>query len=80
MNIKLVKIESTNNALRTKEVEGTTNELPKVGQRFELMGEPINNRYSMRHVSTSPVQSVGKKKEGKILFKTLNSTYELELL
>ncbi len=78
-NVKLTQIESTHNIVRTKITEGKTHSLPEVGQPFQLFADPLQKGYDYRDIRTSYVQSVVQDKNG-FTFKTLNSTYRVELI
>ena len=77
--VKLTKIESNHDHLRTNEVEGVTNILPEVGKNFTLIGEPLTDGANVRIINTTEIKSVDKE-ENTIIFKTLNSTYQLDIL
>lgn len=73
IDIKLTKITSAHNNLRTNEVVGKCCELPKVGEIFVMYAEGLE--YGTRMISTSPVKEVHE-----LGFKTENSEYKLEVL
>ena len=76
MKVKLLKLQSTHNNLRTNEIDGECIDLPEIGQSFILLGEALNPDAKVRAIRTTPVQEL--KKEGNVMtFKTLNSIYEL---
>ncbi len=79
MNGKLVRLHSTNNNLRTKEVEGVFDQLPTVGQGFKLIGESLDFEGGSRLIFTSNVIEVVRKDIGVWSFQTLNSFYELHI-
>jgi|WetSurSiteA1Bulk_404760.scaffolds.fasta_scaffold55583_2 hypothetical protein len=68
--------------LRTNAIEGDFMVIPVIGKSFEIYGESLTKlgegTLGFRQVRTSTVQDV-KQEEGKYIFKTLNSTYELQL-
>lgn len=74
MKIKLVRVESTNNSLRTDEVVGEIFLEPTVGYPLVLFGQPLG-KGDVRKVTTSPITELTENG-----FKTLNSTYEYEVL
>ena len=80
MYIKLTKIESKNDNLRTKEIEGNAPYLPEIGLSFVMFAEPLTEGTHIRQVTTSVVESMNKISANKIRFKTMNSTYEIEIL
>ncbi len=78
-NVKLTQIESTHDIVRTKITEGKTYALPTVGECFQLFADPLDKSMGYRDLRTSYVQSVVEDKNG-FTFKTLNSTYRVELI
>jgi len=82
MEVKLIKISKNDNDLRTDEIEGTTESIPIVGKSFTMVGEGIE--YGSRLVSTSLVTEIMNPvttRDGYFIkFKTMNSTYMLQLL
>ena len=77
--VKLTKIESNHNNLRTDIIEGITLELPEVGKSFVLAGKPLTPGTDIRLVTTTEIKNV-EKIDNEYKFKTLNSTYKLEVL
>lgn len=78
----LVKVESTHNNLRTKDVDGYCLDLPQKGDQFLLFAEPLEEKLAeFRLIHTTEVKEIDHVIEGKdfgqINFKTKNSTYEL---
>lgn len=73
--VKLRRV-TNGSALRTDDVVGTTSGMPRVGERFVMLGAPLESG-NLRVVSTSPVKSFTSDGQGKTTFKTENSTYEL---
>ena len=78
--VLLTKVESTNKNLRTNTVEGQTIELPQEGKGFFLIGEALTSGATARFIQTSEIVSVKKIGDSVYIFKTLNSTYNLEVL
>lgn len=76
--VKLTKIESNHNNLRTDSIRGWCAELPVIGSSFAMMGPPLATG-SVRLVRTSPVQTI-EHTDNRLRFRTENSTYELEVL
>lgn len=78
---KLTKISNNENALRTSSVEGWFYKLPTVGESFRLystpLDKPIDSDYT-RMVTTSLVKEISYTALN-YEFKTLNSTYLLEV-
>lgn len=81
MNYKVVlrRIESVHDNLRTPEVTGTCSSLPTKNVDFIMVAPALTPGAAIRYVHTTPVTDV-KLVAGKFLFKTANSTYELELV
>lgn len=81
LKVKLIKLESSHENLRTKEVEGESLGLPLVGTSFVVVGKGIE--FGTRLVSTSPVQSVylidANDQRDLFHFQTKNSEYALEV-
>ena len=73
----LKKIISTHNNLRTPEIEGEF-EMPVIGECFELYGEGLY--WGTRIVQTTEVQEIKEISKDTLEFKTLNSTYNLEII
>lgn len=80
---KLTKLSSNQNKLRTDEVLGEGIGEPVVGRSFTFVGESIDEEIKTqggaRFVTTSIVTEVIEK-DGATEFRTLNSTYRLEVL
>lgn len=78
--VKLTKIESSHSVLRTNEVIGFCEDLPKSDSQFYMYGEGLTT--GSRHVTTSLVISVEYENPTKslITFYTLYSKYGLEIL
>lgn len=75
----LTKIESNHNNLRTNEVDGLTLEIPEKDKSFHMTSTPLTEGASIRSITTTPVKEVDKITENLYTFKTLNSTYSLEI-
>ena len=75
--VKLTKIKSSYDNLRTDEIEGETLELPEKGKSFQMFGPGLVA--GTRMVITTEIQFV--EKMGNVYrFNTLNSTYQVEVL
>jgi hypothetical protein len=72
-DVKLTKISSSHNNLRTNDVTGKCHVLPQVGTSFTMFAEGLE--FGTRIIATSEVKEVTP--EG---FKTENSEYKLEVL
>lgn len=78
-SVKLTKIHSGHQHLRTNEIVGTALDLPAVGKIFKMFGEPLDAEASYRQITTSPIQSVIMfEPDRRLSFSTMNSEYELE--
>lgn len=76
IKVRLRKITSTHNNLRTNEINGFTSTMPEIGRPFVIYNyEPLELDDGARYVITSLVVAV----EGNT-FRTMNSTYELHVL
>ena len=79
--VKLIKILSNHTQLRTNEVIGIVKQIPVIDQSFIMTSEPLDKTKDLRYIETSPIKSVEVlEPDLKWVFKTENSTYELELL
>lgn len=78
MKVKLTRLSSTHENLRTTVVEGTSDALPEVGKPFKLIGEPLDPAASFRMVYTTPIQHL--EVVGDVYrCRTENSLYEIEV-
>lgn len=77
--VKLTKIESNHGNLRTNEVEGLSWDLPTIGDNFSVIGDSLTEGMDARVVTTTEIKSV-EHFDTHCIFKTLNSTYKLEIL
>jgi hypothetical protein len=78
--VKLTKIQSAHDNVRTKVIVGDTNFLPELHHHFLMYAEPLEEKEAnVRIIRTTPVTSI-QKADGKYKFTTRNSEYELELL
>lgn len=76
IRVRLRKVTSTHNNLRTDVIDGFTSTMPEIGRPFVIYNyEPLDLDEGARYVITSPVVAV----EGST-FRTMNSTYALEVL
>jgi hypothetical protein len=84
---KLARLETNpqfegNYPLRNNGMEGIFSKFPETNLPFVLVGKPLTEGASSRVIRTSVIQSVEEVYDDdntlrKIVFKTLNSTYEL---
>jgi hypothetical protein len=79
MNVKLTRIVSNHENLRTNSIVGKCIKTPRIHHRFLMTSEPLNKDKDIRFVLTSVVQKVHVK-GNKYTFHTENSKYELEML
>ncbi len=75
--VKLTKVRSNHNNLRTDEILGVTEKLPTKGEDFNLLGKGLE--FGTRSVRTTPVEKI-EQIDNEYLFHTRNSTYKLEVL
>ena len=75
--VRLIKVRSTHNNIRTDFVEGETTALPVVGKAFLMFGKGLV--IGTRCIHTTPVKSV-EQIGNTYMFTTENSTYKLEVL
>ncbi len=83
MKVKLTKLSNNHNNLRTKEVIGSADKLPVVGERFVMTSRPLDQGASVRLISTSPVTGIYHDfnlHSELYTIKTENSTYLIEVL
>ena len=78
--VRLTKIESNHNNLRTDTIEGCTAKLPQVREPFCMYAEPIDPDASVRFIKTTLVAEITSPVVGEFEFKTKNSTYRLTVL
>lgn len=76
--VKLTKIESTHNNVRTKETVGDTPSLPVVGEPFLMYSESLTPGADLRIIRTTHVVSLENFPDGVTEFRTANSVYRLE--
>ena len=76
-NVRLTKIKSNHNRIRSKVIVGKTNELPVIGEGFQMLSQGLV--IGVRHVQTSPIELI-EKIDNTYQFNTANSIYKLEVL
>ena len=80
LRVKLVRIKSNHQKIRTDEVVGKTTHIPKVGERFTMFAPPLEEGL-FRTVFTTPVQTRQyDESERAFTFTTENSEYALYVL
>lgn len=77
--VTLYQIESAHKNLRTKTVKGIAPELPHQGRRFFMYTEALETKEEgfQRYVLTSEVSEIKDLWQGRMVFKTENSLYEV---
>lgn len=75
MKVRLKKILSNHNRLRTDVIEGDLAFIPVIGEIIYIIAKPLDSTQDFRKLTTSPVKKI----EGNRYF-TQNSVYELEIL
>lgn len=82
--VKLTRLETDGNfsgiAPRTSSIEGFCFRLPELGKPFTVWGEPLDPEAEIRSWRTSLVTVVEDDDVDRVVFETLNSTYELRIL
>ena len=81
--VRLKKIESNHQNLRTNQIVGWAPNLPTEGEQFFMYGKSLEIPDGTRYIRTTKIQKVQDILTGKvpeILFYTLNSTYALEII
>ncbi len=80
-SVRLIKVTSNHNNLRTVQIVGLTHELPEVGQPFTLLGDPLTESAHVRIIHTTPVEKVdvihSSENKGRAVFETANSVYKV---
>ena len=80
LKVKLVKISSTHNNLRTSEIEGHCTSIPQVGYTFTMFAPPLESG-NIRNIWTTHIKTCDyNEAEKKFTFTTQNSTYTLDVL
>lgn len=81
LKVKLIKVESNHDNVRTDEMLGMSGFIPEVGYGFQIIGEALVADYNCRVIQTTKISEVDFDKETRTFtFKTKNSTYRLEIL
>ena len=80
IRVRLTRLASENQNLRTPSVEGTTYQLPTIGCCMVVWGEPLDPQADIRMVKTSEIQAVYARQGQGQRFDTFNSQYLLEVL
>lgn len=81
IRVKLVRIQSNHQNLRTDEIDGKSFHIPEIGESFSIFSEPLEDKSaSARVVVTTPVVTCsydfGKRH---FAFTTKNSIYRLDV-
>lgn len=77
--VRLTRVRSKHQNIRTDEVVGVTWVLPIVEHPFRMVGAPLNPNADARLVFTTRILSL-EYEDGVYIFNTANSTYQLEVL
>ena len=80
MKAKLTRIQSKHQNLRTDEIVGQTEELPRIGSPFTLIANPLVRFANFRLVRTTPVRVIWNNSRTEYEFWTENSHYRLSVL
>lgn len=80
--VKLTKIQSDHNNIRSNEIIGVTSFLPKMGERFLMLSEALDKSQgaNARYIETSPITNIFKVSDNIMTLHTTYSIYELEIL
>lgn len=81
--IRLTKLNSTHQNLRTDVVEGVIHKKPELFECLEIYAKPLDPTKFERYVKTSPIMDIERFDEvgiDSINFNTLNSRYRLEYI
>jgi hypothetical protein len=79
-SVRLIKVTSNHENLRTNETVGLSHDLPEMGQPFTLLGDPLTSSAGVRVIRTTPVVKVdviGTSMKGMAIFETENSVYKV---
>lgn len=79
MKVRLTKIESNHNNLRTNSVEGECQDLPQLDRGLVILADPLEQG-NFRIVNTSIIKEIREIGSNDYVLKTLNSLYRLEVL
>jgi hypothetical protein len=77
--VTLTKLSKNKNAFRTQSIDGFCNALPKVGNGFIVLAEPLESG-DVRKVWTSNVKEIISKGKRDIRFLTQHSEYHLGIV
>jgi hypothetical protein len=81
LKVKLTRIRSNHNFLRTSEIVGKTAHIPEVGEEFMLFAPPLETKIGFRTVRTTKIREcLYDKGARKFIFQTANSLYALQVL
>lgn len=75
--VKITKVSTNKNAMRTTDMEGKCIHLPQEGESFTVLG--IGLEFGFRNFTTSIVKSVVQNDDS-YLIETLNSVYKVDVL
>jgi hypothetical protein len=80
--VRLVRLKSNHQNLRTSKIKGVTQRLPIIGEPFILFAPPLEEG-NLRIIGTTEVQSIKTAHEEGVdvhYFTTVNSDYKVEIL
>lgn len=77
--VKITRIDSSNQNLRTQSVSGICKNLPMPTEQFKMISKSLTKQGEIRLIETSQIKSITTNNNGSIYeFETLNSHYEIE--
>jgi hypothetical protein len=77
--IKLTKIKSNHNNLRTDTVEGWCRLLPVLNEQFVMFSEALESKEAIRMIRTTRVLGLEFSGKDEVYFTTRNSSYHLKV-
>jgi hypothetical protein len=80
VKVRLIRVHSNHNNLRTNEVIGLTPKLPHEGESFVIWSDALETDGGYRQVITTPVEEIVFDAASQIIFNTKNSQYRVEVL
>lgn len=78
IRVRLTRLVSKHNNLRTDVVDGEIDSWPVVGSHLWLTGDGLDDKNAMRSVYTTEVKEIRSLADGSCELDTLNSTYKIE--
>lgn len=77
--VKLTKIKSNHNNLRTDVIEGFCKKLPVLNEDFIMFSEGLEDPSAMRMIRTTKVLGIETSSSQEMYFTTRNSSYNLKV-